>query len=320
MADSVGLGQIALDGDDVYWVEMRPMEEGRNVVVKLSPGGTVSDITPAPFNVRTRVHEYGGGAFAVSGGTVFFTNFMDQRTYRQAAGHAPDPITPKGDVRHADYEVDSTRSRLICVQEDHSDEGEPINSIVAIPMEPSDDGISNPKVLISGSDFYSSPRLSPDGSRLCWLSWNHPNMPWDGTELWVGELDDDGCVGKRTLVAGGIAESICQPEWAPDGQLYYVSDRNGWWNLHRWHEEAASGIIECILPMQAEFAKPAWVFGTNCYGFASAERAVCAVNRSGAWGLLDVDLNTGQWTELDVGPYSAMDRSDLRIAGTEGLF
>ena len=320
VADSVGLGQIALDGNDVYWVEMRPMEEGRHVVVKLSPRGAVSDVTPAPFNVRTRVHEYGGGAFAVSGGTVYFTNFDDQRVYRQRPGQEPTPISLEGDIRHADFEVDSSRSRLFCVQENHSGEEEPVNSIVAMSMEPCDDDYSNPKALISGSDFYSSPRLSPDGSTLCWLSWDHPNMPWDGTELWVGELDHDGGVGKRTLVAGGVAESICQPEWAPDGRLYFVSDRSGWWNLYRWNEEADNEKMECILHMQAEFAKPAWVFGANCYGFASAERAVCAVNRSGAWGLLDVDLNSGHWTELDVGPYSAMDRSDLRIAGHTAYF
>lgn len=320
VADSVGLGQIALDGDDVYWVEMRPMEQGRHVVVKLSPNGALSDFTPAPFNVRTRVHEYGGGAFAVSGGTVYFTNFGDRRVYQQLSGQEPTPISPEGDIRHADFETDSTRLRLICVQEDHSGQGEAVNSIVAMPMAPGDDGISNPRVLISGSDFYSSPRLSPDGSRLCWLSWDHPNMPWDGTELWVGELNDDGGVGKRTLVAGGITESICQPEWSPDGRLYFVSDRSGWWNLYRCNEEADSEVIENILPMEAEFAKPAWVFGANCYGFVSAERAVCAVNRSGAWGLLDVDLNTGQWTELDVGGYSAMDRSDLRIAGHTAYF
>ncbi len=320
VADSVGLGQIALDGEDVYWVEMRPVEEGRHTVVKLSPGEAVSDVTPAPFNVRTRVHEYGGGAFAAFKGTVYFTNFSDQRTYRQSPGQDPIPVTPEGDIRHADYEVDSSRSRLICVQEDHSGEGEPVNSIVAMPMDPCSNDTNNPKVLISGSDFFSSPRLSPDGSRLCWLSWNHPNMPWDGTELWVSELGDDGGVSNRTLVAGGFAESICQPEWSHNGQLYLVSDRSGWWNLYRWNEETDGEIIECVLPMEAEFAKPAWVFGANCYGFVSAERAICAVNRSGTWGLLDVNLNTGQWTELDVGRYSAMDRSDLRIAGHIAYF
>ena len=121
-------------------------------------------------------------------------------------------VTPKRDIRHADFEVDCSRSRLICVQENHSDQGEPINSVVAIQMDSTDGVITNPEVLISGSDSYSSPRLSPDGSRLCWLTWNHPNMRWDGTELWVGALDSDGKVGERRLVAGGIDEAICQPE------------------------------------------------------------------------------------------------------------
>ncbi len=310
--DSVGLGQIALDGNDVYWLEMRPMEAGRNVVVKRSTEGTVSDVTPLLFNVRTRVHEYGGGAYTVSN-AVYFTNFDDQRVYRQPAGQKPIPITPEGDVRHADFTVDSTRSRLICVQEDHSDDGEPVNSVAAVRMDTPDGAIDPPEVLISGKDFYSSPRLSPDGSRLCWLSWNHPNMPWDGTELWVGELDTDGRTRKQTLVAGGISESICQPEWAPDGRLYFVSDRNGWWNLYRWDEQDGLGTSQCILPMEAEFARPQWVFGANCYGFASPNRAICAVNRNGVWGLLDVDLETLASTELDVGGYSSMDRSDLRV-------
>ena len=208
VADSLGLGQIALDGGDVYWVETRPMEAGRHVVVRRTPDGATSDVTPAPFNVRTRVHEYGGGAYTVYGGTVYFTNFVDQRVYRQPVGQNPIAITPEGDIRHADFEVDWSRSRLICVQENHSDQGEPVNSVVAVRMDTSDGVIANPKMLISGSDFYSSPRLSPDGSRLCWLSWNHPNMPWDGTELWVGALNGDGRVGERRLVAGGIDESI----------------------------------------------------------------------------------------------------------------
>ena len=177
VSESVGLGQIALDGGDVYWVETRPMEAGRNVVVRRTPDGATSDVTPDPFNVRTRVHEYGGGAYTVYEGTVYFTNFADQRVYRQPVGQKPVPITPEGDIRHADFEVDWSRSRLICVQENHSGQGEPVNSVVAVRMDISDGVIANPEVLISGSDFYSSPRLSPDESRLCWLSWNHPNMP-----------------------------------------------------------------------------------------------------------------------------------------------
>ena len=320
VADSVGLGQIALDGDDVYWVELRPLEAGRQVVVKRTPDGAALDVTPAPFNVRTRVHEYGGGAYVVSEGTVYFTNFADQRVYRQPAGQEPSPITLEGDIRHADFEVDLARSRLVCVQENHSGDGEPVNSVVAVPMDTRDGVIAKPEVLVSGSDFYSSPRLSPDGSRLCWLSWNHPNMPWDGTELWVGALDDDGRVEEPRLVAGGTAESICQPEWAPDGRLYFVSDRTGWWNLHRWDNRTGRGAGERVLPMEAEFGRPQWVFGANCYGFVSAERAICAVNRNGVWGLLEVDLESGRWTTLDIGGYSAMGRSDLRVAGDKVFF
>ena len=321
VAESVGLGQIALDGEDVYWVEMRPMEAGRHVVVRQTPGGETTDVTPAPFNVRTRVHEYGGGAYAVYEGAVYFTNFSDQRMYRQEEGRVPVPVTPEGDIRHADFAVDSWRSRLVCVQEDHSVEGEPVNSIVSVPMDASGEEASSLETLIVGSDFYSSPRLSADGARVCWLSWNHPNMPWDGTELWVGEVGDDGKIGERKLVAGGTAESICQPEWAPDGRLYFVSDRSGWWNLYRWEEQQEDeGAVKRILAMEAEFARPQWVFATNCYGFASSDKAICAVNRKGVWGLLEVDLDSGQWAELEVGGYTAMDRSDMRVSGSRVFF
>ena len=318
VGESVGLGQIALDGDDVYWVEMRPSEGGRNVVMRRGPGGTVTDITPAPFNARTRVHEYGGGAYAVRRGMVFFTNFSDQRVYRQVAGEQPIPVTPEGDLRHADFEVDARRSRLVCVQEDHSGDGEAVNSVVAIPLfEGADVAVVEPETLVGGSDFFSSPRLSPDGSRMCWLSWNHPNMPWDGTELWVGELDGAGRVGERRLVAGGGGESIAQPGWSPDGRLYFVSDRSGWWNLYRW---SGGTETECILAMEAEFASPQWVFGANCYGFVCPESAICAVNRGGVWGLLEVDLETGDWWNVDTPGYSAMGRSDLRVASPYVVF
>ena len=203
VAESVGLGQIALDGGDVYWAELRPMEAGRQVVVKRTPDGAGLDVTPTPFNVRTRVHEYGGGAYAVSEGRSTSPTSPINGSTGRPAGQEPCPITPEGDIRHADFEVDLARSRLVCVQENHSNDGEPVNSVVAVPMDTRDGVNADPEVLVSGSDFYSSPRLSPDGSWLCWLSWNHPNMPWDGTELWVGELDDDGKVGERKLVAGG---------------------------------------------------------------------------------------------------------------------
>ena len=321
VGEAVGLGQIALDGDDVYWVEMRPSEGGRNVVVRRGPGGTVRDFTPAPFNARTRVHEYGGGAYAVANGTVYFTNFADQRLYRQGRREEPIPITPEWGTRHADFEVDAGRSRLMCVQEDHSGDGEAVNSIVTIPMSGGDEhGVVRPEALVGGSDFFSSPRLSPNGSRMCWLSWNHPNMPWDETELWVGELGGAGRMGERRLVAGGGGESIAQPEWSPDGRLYFVSDRSGWWNLYRWSGVDGGQGTECVLGMEAEFARPQWVFGANCYGFVCPETAICAVNREGVWGLLEVDLVTGDWLNVDTAGYSAMGRSDLRVAAPYVVF
>ena len=196
------------NGADLYWIEGRPDEDGRQVIVRRSADGAIADVTDPGFNARTRVHEYGGGDYAVSGGTVWFTNFDDQRVYRQDPGEAPRPISPEGDVRHADLTVDAPHQRILAVREDHSRAGqEPVNTLVALDMDGERDAI----VLASGNDFYSSPRLSPDGRRLAWLTWNHPNMPWDGTELWVGELAADGAISSSTKVAGGSSESICQP-------------------------------------------------------------------------------------------------------------
>jgi len=193
------------DGADLYWIEGRPDEDGRQVIVKRSAGGAISDIMPRGFNARTRVHEYGGGDYAVSKGTVWFTNFDDQRLYRQDPAEAPRAISPDGDVRHADLTVDDARMRVLAVREDHSrGESEPVNSLVALDV----DGRRDPIVLASGNDFYSSPRLSADGGRLAWLTWNHPNMPWDGTELWAAELDAHGAITSSSKVAGGPSESM----------------------------------------------------------------------------------------------------------------
>jgi hypothetical protein len=197
-AASVRLGGVALDGPDIYWVEGRPAEKGRNVLVRRTPDNAVVDITPAPYDVRTRVHEYGGGAFAVSGGEVWFSHFGDDRVYRRRSGTSPEPLTPSGPWRYADLVCDPRRGRLVCVRESHADaDREPVNELVAIDCR--DGGVS---VLATGHDFYSDPRPSPDGRRLAWLTWDHPNMPWDGTELWVAELDDDGRPLEPVRVAG----------------------------------------------------------------------------------------------------------------------
>ena len=288
---TVGLGQIALDGEDTYWIELRPSEGGRNCVVRRTPGGRISDVTPEGFNARTRVHEYGGGDFAVHEGAVYFSNFSDQRVYRQTPDSAPRPVTPEGRLRYSDFVVDERRGRLVAVREDHTAEGrEAVNTIVSLSSDGEGDDEGG-RVLASGHDFYSSPRLSPDGSRLAWLTWHHPNMPWDGTELWTGRLDEGGAVGDAELVAGGFDESIFQPEWSPDGRLHFVSDRTGWWNIYRRGDDAR---VENLCEMEAEFGQPQWGFGMSSYAFAAPGLIVCTYTVRGAdrLGLLDVEAKS----------------------------
>jgi dipeptidyl aminopeptidase/acylaminoacyl peptidase len=281
---SVGLTQPQINGGSVYWIEMRPTEAGRNVIVKRDPNLVVSDVIPPPFNARTRVHEYGGGDYVVRGEIVYFSNFSDQRLYVVNEGTAPTAISPVGDVRYAEPVIDASRGRLICVREDHTTKrSEAINTLATLKLEGNDDYGT---VLVEGADFYSSPRLSPDGMRLTWLTWNHPNMPWDQSQLWIGTFGDDGGLTATALVAGSEGESIFQPEWSPEGVLYFVSDRSGWWNLYRLNK---AGSIEQVCDMQAEFGMPQWGFGMSSYAFESEERIVCGYIESGVsrLGLID---------------------------------
>ena len=312
VSDSIVIAEIALDGDDVYWVEMRPGEGGRCVLVRRTPDGQTSDVTPPPFNVRTRVHEYGGGAFAVADGVVYFSNFVDQRLYCQEAGGQPAPITPEEDLRYADGDIDRRRGRMVCVREDHTVGGrEPINTLVSVDLERGGAG----DVLTSGNDFYSSPHISPDGSRLAWLTWDHPNMPWDGTELWVGQLTDDGSLGRCQRVAGGAGESIFQPQWSPDGVLHFVSDRSGWWNLYRWRD----GQVEPLCEMEAEFGKPQWVLGMASFAFESVSRIVCTYTRQGFWHMASLDRETRKLEPIET-PYSEMSRGYVRASSGRVVF
>ena len=294
VSGSVGLSQPTFDGDDIYWVEMRPTEAGRNVIVRRNLGGTLTSLTPQPFNARTRVHEYGGGDYIVAGGVIYFSNFVDQRVYRQDGPAEPRAITPTADVRYADYGLDQTRGRLICVREDHRNPAaEAVNTIVSVDLENNDECGG---VLIDGNDFYSSPRVSPDGTQLAWLTWNHPNMPWDGCELWVGEFGEDGSLTSTRWVAGGAAESIFQPEWAPDGVLYFASDTNGWWNLHRI---SSDGEIESVAQTKGELGMPQWGFGMSSYAFVSPELIACAHVEQGVSTFGLINTTTGKLTSVD---------------------
>jgi len=309
---SVGLGQPTFDGEDIYWLELRPKEGGRNVIVKRSPSGVSVDVTPMGFNARTKVHEYGGGEYMVNNATAYFSNFSDQRLYRQKAQSTPEPLTAPGDVRYADGCLDQARSRIICVREDHTTQNsEAVNSIVAVSLQASDDYGS---VLVEGNDFYSSPRLSPDGTQLAWLTWNHPNMPWDGCELWVGEFGEDGKLASTRWVAGGAAESIFQPEWSPDGVLYFSSDRSGWWNLERITPD---GDIERVSQAKAELGMAQWVFGMSSYSFASPDLIVCSHVEHGVSTLGTLDVHSGKLTPIDC-PYT--DIQYLRASNGKAVF
>lgn len=287
------LSQPRWDGDDLYWIEGRPDEDGRQVIVRRASGGAIADVTPAGFNARTRVHEYGGGDYAVSGGTAWFTNFDDQRVYRQDADGAPSAISPDGDIRHADLTVDAARERVIAVREDHTHSDiDAVNTLVALDWS----GRRDATVLASGNDFYSTPKLSPDGRRLAWLTWNHPNMPWDGTELWVGELDATGEVVSSRKVAGGERESIYQPEWGPGGELYFVSDRTGWWNLYR----STRKVDEPLIRIEEEFGGPQWVFGRSHYRVLDSGDIVCIHARSNVHRLSRLSISTGELSHVQL--------------------
>ncbi|GAB4504260.1 MAG: S9 family peptidase [Anaerolineales bacterium] len=309
VAETISLGQAAVDSGNTYWLELRPKEGGRNALVRLRPDEKAEDCLPPEVNVRTRVHEYGGGAYAVFDGVIYFVHFQDQRLYRQQAGRAPEVLTPAEGFRYADFAFDRCRNRLICVREDHTQGGEPINTIVAISLEGNDSGT----VLAQGYDFYSNPRLSPDGSHLCYLAWNFPNMPWDGTELWLAEIQPDGAFGSSQRVAGGETESIFQPEWSSQGALHFVSDRSGWWNLYRWR----GGTMEPLCPLEAEFGRPQWVFGSRTYDFLGPDEILCAYHQKGIWSL--ARLNTAQktLTSFDL-PFTVY--SDIHIGEGMALF
>ncbi len=321
VAGSIGLGSVVLDGDDVYWIEGRPAEAGRNVIVQRTPDGQITEVTPAPFNSRTRVHEYGGGAFTVKKGTIYFSNFADQRLYQQTVGSQPQPLTPKAKECYADGVVDTLRGRLICVREDHSDGSkEPLNSLVSISLQKNDNaGEITPdvQVIASGNDFYSSPCISSDNSQLAWLSWNHPYMPWDGTQLWVANIEEDGSLGEAQLVAGGFDESIFQPEWSPTGVLYFVSDRTGWWNLYRWQPSAPGGEVEPLWEMAAEFGLPQWVFGMSTYGFESENRLICTYSQDGISYLGSLNLQTKQLEIIET-PFTSI--SSLQVTRGKAVF
>jgi dipeptidyl aminopeptidase/acylaminoacyl peptidase len=313
---------IAADGA-AWWAEGRPEEGGRVVLMRRAPGAEPETATPTGVNVRTRAHEYGGGAWHLAAeDLVLFVDFSDQRLYRQRLGADPVPISPEpaepGGLRYADMRLAPDGRTVVCVRERHrGGEEEAVNEIVALPL----DGSEQPRVLASGRDFYSFPRVSPDGEWLAWTCWDHPNMPWDGTELWVAPLSDSG---EERLVAGGLEESIFQPEWGPDGRLHFASDRNGWWNLYRAREPGTElsgeeGALVQLTEEEADFAHPQWLFGGATFAFLASGAIVCVRCERGEERL--ALLEPDGWQPADLGlPFTSFGYPTLSSRGAKVAF
>jgi dipeptidyl aminopeptidase/acylaminoacyl peptidase len=292
VAGTIGLSDVLVRDGNIYWIESRPAERGRRSIQRCSADGAITELTPPEFNVRTRVHEYGGSSFEVVGGTIFFQNFADQLLYRHDPGSDPRPITTAG-IFYGDFRYDPQRDRIFSIQEDHGiSDIEAVNTLVT--LEPNGPNADGGATIVSGSDFVASPRLSPDGSLLAWLEWNHPSMPWDAAALFLGDIDSDGTVRNRRQVAGGDHSSVFQPEWTPGGDLIFVDDRTGWWNFYRYR----NGQIEHLLDMEAEFGRPLWVVGMTTYAVISDERLICTYTQNGFWAIGDLNLATGEFTRV----------------------
>jgi len=286
---SITLGYVRTLNGVPYWLESRPDQGGRYVIVTPGANGKLAELTPVGFNVRTRVHEYGGLPYAVAPDAIYFSNFADQRLYVQPRGGEPRALTPEG-YRYADFELDRSGARLFCVREDHTSAGEPKNAIVAVPTA----GGSAGTVLFGESDFVAYPRVSPDGTRLAWIAWNHPDMPWDSTRLYVANLVQDR-LEHITVIAGGARESVLEPVWDRDGTLYFISDRSDWWNLYRWTGERSEPVLET----DAEFAVPLWVLGLSNYALTGDGRAVVRYGVRAQDKLGVLDLRSGELRTLD---------------------
>ncbi len=304
---AISLLRISLDGPDTYWAEVRPAEGGRTVIVKRNRQGGMEDVTSPGFSVGSMVNEYGTRGFTVADEVIYFSNSADHRVYRQLPGSAPAPITPEGNFRYGSKVFHPGQGRLVCIRENHSnpDSDHPLSEIVSLDTA----GRRDPRVLLTDNDFHSSPCVSPDGARLAWLTWDHPNMPWDGTHLWTAPFQNNGQLGEPTLVAGSVDEAVIQPEWSPSGDLYFISDRTGWANLYRWRH----GWVEPVLLMEAEFSKANWWVGMCSYGFDSPNTLVCSYVQKGTWSLGRIFLDEGRLVPIEF-PFTEMGHGDLQAS------
>ncbi|MGB5275572.1 MAG: prolyl oligopeptidase family serine peptidase [Gammaproteobacteria bacterium] len=286
---SVTLDQVRIYNHSLYWLERRPEDSGRVVIVSFS-NNTQTELLPPPFSARSRVHEYGGGVYCVCEHGVFFVNDADQDIYR-LLNNRTERVTTAEKLRFADLSYDARHERILCICEDHGTGGqEPANTLVSVDIRSGEI-----TTLEHGYDFYSNPRASHDGNRLAWLCWNHPNMPWDGNELWLAGLDGQGMPKDPECVAGSESISIFQPEWSPGNVLYFVTDASGWWNLARLEQ----GETRAVTRLQSEFGLPQWVFGQSTYAFCEDNTIICSRISDGTGQLSLIDLDSFELKDID---------------------
>lgn len=279
-----------IDGSTLYWLENRPKEGGRVVIIRQESTGTPVEVSPPDTNIRTRVHEYGGAPYLVCDSVIYFVNFEDQRLYKMTADGSAHPITPDDGSRYADMQVDATSKRLVCVRECHQTGSEPTNSVVSISIE----APYTQTVLADGHDFFAYPRVGPDGTKLAYIAWDHPNMPWDDVQLYCVDLAGDELVSQPKRLNPDIDESVVDLQWSPNGELFFIADRSGWWNLYRWNGSTITHLID----KSCEFAGPLWSLGQRNYGFLSDRTALVSYGEDNKAALAVLDLDTLSLTPI----------------------
>jgi dipeptidyl aminopeptidase/acylaminoacyl peptidase len=296
-----GLSNLRNFDNTLFWVESRPWEGGRNVIMRQNEAGQICDVLPKPFSHQSKVHEYGGAAFTVVNETLYFVNASDQRIYISSlkSKATPKPLTPEGNWRFGDLLVDRKNQRLIAVCEEHTLDDDPQNYIASISLSSNAPEIER---LESGADFYAYPQISPDGTKFCWIQWNHPYMPWDNTQLKEADIDSSGIYNKKTVAGENLDQSIFQPQWSPDNQLYFVSDATNWWNIWRIKD----GQSEIVFDSKKEFGLPLWQLGMRTFCFLSKETIGCIWTQNGSWHAGKIDTET-QTLDSFISNYTSMD-------------
>jgi dipeptidyl aminopeptidase/acylaminoacyl peptidase len=307
---TVSFGELAVDGGAVTWLELRPAERGRSALVRWTPGSEARDVLPAEANVGSRVHEYGGGAYAAGDGLIVYSERSDDSVWLVDADGSQRALATVPGCRYAGFAIDAARGRVYAVREDHRDRPPtaPENAIVVLDLAPGSDPATNAgRIIAGGSDFVLAPQLSLDGSHLAWIAWDQPDMPWEATQLWAGRIGADGnLTGERALAGANGGEAIVAAQWTPGGTLLFTSDRTNWWNVYACYGDR----VDALAPVAAEFAEPPWVFGRRMIAPLDEERILCAFVREGVVhpGL----IAGGTVREL---PYGPVDTTPLPLAG-----